>query len=82
MVDVRSTARVARTRNDLDPRLGWAAVAVLVVAWDLFNGRSLSSYTHSHRRAALLVGGVTVAHLARLLPVRADPFTMVARFVR
>lgn len=82
MVNVRSIARRVRAHSDLDPRLGWLTIGVLVGAWDLLNGRSLSSYARARPVGTLLVGAVTLGHLTGTLPERVDPFEMVARLIK
>lgn len=67
--------------KNLDPRLGWLAIAAVVGGWDLINSRSLTSYARAHKLGTLIIGGVTMAHLLGALPQRLDPFEYVAGLV-
>lgn len=66
-----------RPKTDLPPAAGWLAIAGVVLAWDVVNVRSLTSYARSHRRATWLIGGVVSAHLLGVLPRRLDPFELL-----
>lgn len=69
-------------KTDLNPAAGWLAIAALVLGWDAFNGRSLTSYARGHKRCTWLLGGVVVGHLGGVLPVALDPFTYLAHALR
>lgn len=69
-------------RSDVHPGAGWLAVAGLVLAWDAFNARSLTSYARTHKRVTVATSAVVVGHLVGVLPVVADPFTYLGYAVR
>lgn len=71
-----------RARTDAHPAVGWLTIAGVVLAFDVLNTRSLTSYALGHRRATIAVGGVVLGHLVGVLPERIDPFARLARWVR
>jgi hypothetical protein len=59
---------------------GWAAVAIVVLAVEALDTRTLSdAWRSAPKRYTIPIAAVTVAHLYGLLPKRYDPFTQIAR---